>query len=107
MIQMWVFPAEQSGAADQEPVSFFLDGHTADTASQLNDIGEGLDEESLPHWSCVWHCRPPNPVFHLQFSSDGLLFASAGKSDRLVKIWYENKRGMLVLVEMQSVSKLS
>lgn len=27
----------------------------------------------------------------MAFSPDGTLFATSGKSDRLVKVWYENK----------------
>lgn len=29
----------------------------------------------------------------MSFSPDGTLFATSGKSDRLVKVWYENKNG--------------
>uniref|UniRef100_T1IMB2 RAVE complex protein Rav1 C-terminal domain-containing protein n=1 Tax=Strigamia maritima TaxID=126957 RepID=T1IMB2_STRMM len=51
-------------------------------------------EESVPiepYWSCIWSCKTAHPVCYLKFSPDGTLFASAGKTDRLVKIWYESK----------------
>lgn len=38
--------------------------------------------------------RTAQPVSFLKFSPDGTLFATAGKSDRLVKIWYSSKVGM-------------
>ena len=56
------------------------------------DSGCSVDQQPLT-WSCIWSHRPPNPVLHLKFSDDGLLFASVGKHDRLVRIWYENKKG--------------
>lgn len=49
-------------------------------------------EEEDRGWECVWSCHTATPVFHMSFSPDGTLFATAGKSDRLVKIWFENKQ---------------
>lgn len=49
-------------------------------------------EEDDRGWECVWSCHTATPVFHMSFSPDGTLFATAGKSDRLVKIWFENKQ---------------
>ena len=98
VIQMWVFPGSDQQNSEPDPVSFFIDSHAGATSSDAghvsDDVDEGLGDESVPHWVCTWHCRPANSVYYLKFSSDGLLFASAGKADRLVKIWYENKRGM-------------
>lgn len=42
-------------------------------------------------WICVWRCHTATPAYHLAFSPDGTLFATSGKNDRLVKIWYQNK----------------
>ena len=39
--------------------------------------------------------RPPNPVVFLAFSVDGTLFATAGRHDRLVRIWYQNQQLLL------------
>ncbi|XP_076371203.1 dmX-like protein 2 isoform X5 [Tachypleus tridentatus] len=50
------------------------------------------DTEECFKWECVWKCRTAHQVKILKFSPDGTLFASAGHSDRLVKIWYESKR---------------
>lgn len=49
------------------------------------------EEESDSSWDCVWKCHTATPVHHMAFSPDGTLFATSGKSDRLVKVWYENK----------------
>ncbi|KAH7643602.1 dmx-like protein [Dermatophagoides farinae] len=40
-------------------------------------------------WNCIWSCQTSTPICHLSFSPDGTLFCSTGRSDRLVKIWYE------------------
>ena len=49
--------------------------------------------DSLPTgWTCLWKTRPANPVKYLAFSSDGTLFATAGKHDRLVRVWYQNQQ---------------
>jgi DmX-like protein len=49
------------------------------------------DEAQEETWECVWKCHTAAPVHHMAFSPDGTLFATSGKSDRLVKVWYENK----------------
>ncbi|XP_032514293.2 dmX-like protein 2 isoform X1 [Danaus plexippus] len=54
-------------------------------------------EEDEPGWLCVWQCHTATPAHHLAFSPDGVLFATSGVNDRLVKIWYQNK----VLVQAQ------
>lgn len=85
-LQMWHLPDDASTL--KGPVEFFIEGKSeADPSSADAD-----SLEQVPQWVCLWHCRPSNTVYHLKFSSDGLLFASAGKSDRLVKVWYENKK---------------
>ncbi|CAH0724980.1 unnamed protein product, partial [Brenthis ino] len=48
-------------------------------------------EEEEPGWICVWQCHTATPAHHLAFSPDGVLFATSGVNDRLVKIWYQNK----------------
>ncbi|XP_052752135.1 dmX-like protein 1 isoform X3 [Galleria mellonella] len=48
-------------------------------------------EEEEPGWICVWRCHTATPAHHLAFSPDGVLFATSGINDRLVKIWYQNK----------------
>lgn len=67
------------------------------------EIGEEVNENSSPQglnasseqiaasWDCVWKQRTATATVHMAFSADGTLFATAGRSDRLVKIWFEQK----------------
>ncbi|XP_015792670.1 dmX-like protein 2 isoform X2 [Tetranychus urticae] len=57
--------------------------------SSNNENNNG-DEPEQVRWDCVWQCRTSSPVCFLRFSPDGSLFVSAGKTDRLVKVWYES-----------------
>lgn len=79
---MWHLLPEESEAADNKPPTVIGpdDAHSHD---------EGPDGCKM-RWDCVWRCRTASPVTFLRFSPDGALFVSAGKSDRLVKIWYES-----------------
>ncbi|XP_074651608.1 dmX-like protein 2 [Tubulanus polymorphus] len=52
------------------------------------------EESNLLDWDCLWQCRTASPVKYVQFSADGLLFASVGYNDRLVKVWYEQKKAL-------------
>lgn len=62
----------------------------SDRPLELQINGRSLDEDNAVHWDPVWQCRPSSPICFLKFSPDGSLFVSAGKADRLVKIWYES-----------------
>uniref|UniRef100_A0A1B6CLX3 RAVE complex protein Rav1 C-terminal domain-containing protein n=1 Tax=Clastoptera arizonana TaxID=38151 RepID=A0A1B6CLX3_9HEMI len=79
-----------------------LDEDTESGGQVTFEIGEdamGPQKDSIPAfdeeergWECVWKCHTATPVLHMAFSPDGTLFATAGKNDRLVKIWFENKQ---------------
>ncbi|KAL3867333.1 hypothetical protein ACJMK2_044544 [Sinanodonta woodiana] len=100
-----------------------LDEEQEDRLSQNVKFQLGVHEDespdhiasSLPHinvhdpdyillssWHAVWRCKPSSAVYHLKYSFDGLLFASAGKNDRLVKIWYEDRKIQLPLSHADS-----
>ena len=77
----------------------YVDISVAQGPTVTFEIGEDTNpqppagpEEDDRGWECVWSCHTATPVFHMSFSPDGTLFATAGKSDRLVKIWFENKQ---------------
>lgn len=74
-IQLWHH--EEQSEDQTGPVTFNIDDQTA------NDSGR---------WRCLWRTRPANPVFHLVYSPDGTLFATASKHDRLVRVWYQNQQ---------------
>lgn len=69
-IQIWSCPMQDSDAEEQEV-----------TEADSQQKGDCI-------WESMWQTKTATPVYNLKFSSDGQFFASAGKSDRLVKIWY-------------------
>ena len=66
------------------------------------NIGE--TSETSNTWECIWRVRPASSVVYLAFSADGTLFATAGKNDRLVRIWYQNQQ---LLLPSQGVEQIS
>ena len=54
--------------------------------------------DDLMSWENIWSCQTAIPIYHMTFSPDGSLFATCGRNDRLVKIWYENKQGINKIV---------
>ncbi|KAM4592854.1 dmX-like protein 2 isoform 6-T6 [Odontesthes bonariensis] len=54
---------------------------------------DGQMFEDKPHpvlndWNCVWQCKTAASVHIAKWSSDGEYFATAGKDDCLLKVWY-------------------
>ncbi|XP_035251721.1 dmX-like protein 2 isoform X3 [Anguilla anguilla] len=43
---------------------------------------------ALNDWKCVWQCKTAVPVHVMKWSPDGEYFATAGKDDCLLKVWY-------------------
>lgn len=83
-LQMW---REKISVTDdnEPPVVKFEIGGDRDPKTPTNE------KEDEIAWECIWTCQTATPVHHMTFSPDGTLFATSGKNDRLVKIWYENK----------------
>ena len=93
VIQMWQLTGFPDGQPhNQDPDNSSSQNQNQQEKRQKAQINLNHDHEPDDHlhWDCVWRCRTANPVFFLEFSPDGSLFISAGKSDRLVKIWYES-----------------
>ncbi|KAG8181368.1 hypothetical protein JTE90_008839 [Oedothorax gibbosus] len=83
-IQMWQLSiAGEDDIIEEEPVNIQVKCTT--------DEGSVVDIDEQCKWNCVWSCKTALPVAFLKFSPDGTLFATAGKTDRLVKIWYSSK----------------
>lgn len=83
-IQLWHEKVLRKEDDVEQPVTFEIGGDLRTPppgAEELNEVG----------WECIWKCNTATPVHHMAFSPDGTLFATSGKSDRLVKVWYENK----------------
>ncbi|XP_011486738.1 dmX-like protein 2 isoform X5 [Oryzias latipes] len=54
---------------------------------------DGQVNEDQPHpvlsdWNCVWQCKTAASVHIAKWSPDGEYFATAGKDDCLLKVWY-------------------
>ncbi|NXF09656.1 DMXL1 protein, partial [Smithornis capensis] len=45
----------------------------------------------LGEWRCIWQCKTASQVCLMKFSPDGEFFATAGKDDCLVKVWYNTE----------------
>lgn len=78
---------------ENEPVNVKFEIGGADPRTPNNEQDNDSQDQA---WECVWKCHTASPVHHMTFSPDGTLFATSGKSDRLVKVWYENKQCELV-----------
>ena len=69
------------------------------------NIGDNRD--ACATWECVWRVRPASPVVYLAFSADGTLFATAGKNDRLVRVWYQNQQLLMPSHGVEQISSHS
>ena len=89
-LQMWKFVERRKtkfdiGAVEEEE----------EVKSTTDAGGRGGGATRGGNWDSIWRVRPPNPVVFLAFSVDGTLFATAGRHDRLVRIWYQNQQLLL------------
>ncbi|NXC47113.1 DMXL1 protein, partial [Penelope pileata] len=49
---------------------------------------DNTERTGIGEWRCIWQCKTASQVFLMKFSPDGEFFATAGKDDCLVKVWY-------------------
>lgn len=87
------------------PVKFSIDEETEDQMNEENETENDTKKEDFyedeelnlfskrPHvlLQKIWEKRLPTPVRYLKYSPDGLLFATLGENDRVVKVWQEVK----------------
>ncbi|XP_026847140.1 dmX-like protein 2 [Drosophila persimilis] len=59
---------------------------------ESKEVKQSNQAEDVSTWENIWSCQTAIPIYHMAFSPDGTLFATCGRNDRLVKIWYENKQ---------------
>ncbi|XP_076994982.1 dmX-like protein 1 isoform X3 [Tamandua tetradactyla] len=45
----------------------------------------------IGEWRCIWQCKTASQVHLMKFSPDGEFFATAGKDDCLLKVWYNGE----------------
>ncbi|KAJ8247851.1 hypothetical protein GJAV_G00251230 [Gymnothorax javanicus] len=63
---------------------------SSDTLVEEED-GQTTEDKLLPvlnDWKCVWQCKTAMSVHVMEWSPDGEYFATAGKDDCLLKVWY-------------------
>lgn len=84
LLQLWhQSTLYQDDSQPSSGVTFQIGGDKDDKPKQ--------PEEEETGWICVWQCHTATPAHHLAFSPDGVLFATSGTKDTLVKIWHQNK----------------
>ncbi|KAM4710002.1 dmX-like protein 1 isoform 2-T2 [Discoglossus pictus] len=53
-----------------------------------DDESHEKPDTDFANWRCIWQCKTAFSVHLMKFSPDGEFFATAGKDDCLVKVWY-------------------
>ncbi|XP_075128224.1 dmX-like protein 1 [Leptodactylus fuscus] len=56
-----------------------------------NDDSQEKSDSDFANWTCIWQCKTAFSVHLMKFSPDGEFFATAGKDDCLVKVWYNTE----------------
>ncbi|XP_063782145.1 dmX-like protein 2 isoform X1 [Pseudophryne corroboree] len=73
-LQLWAPPSSDILEEDEDDI----DRH----------VTEDKVQPALNDWNCIWQCKTAVPVLLMKWSPDGEYFATAGKDDCLLKIWY-------------------
>ncbi|XP_015280973.1 PREDICTED: dmX-like protein 2 isoform X3 [Gekko japonicus] len=61
---------------------------TLEEEEEEEDVKEDKVHPVLNDWKCVWQCKTAVSVHLMEWSPDGEYFATAGKDDCLLKVWY-------------------
>ncbi|XP_039214794.1 dmX-like protein 2 isoform X6 [Crotalus tigris] len=76
-LQLWAPPAKDVLEEEDE---------------EEDNLDVGLKDDKnhpvLNDWKCIWQCRTAVSVHLMEWSPDGEYFATAGKDDCLLKVWY-------------------
>ncbi|KAM9311328.1 dmX-like protein 2 [Gastrophryne carolinensis] len=73
-LQLWAPPTSDILEEDEDD----MDEH----------VMEDKVQPALNDWNCIWQCKTAVPVLLMKWSPDGEYFATAGKDDCLLKVWY-------------------
>lgn len=85
----WVQTATIESETPILVMSFNLEGTRLIAGGQILQLWV-IEGVTKTNWQCIWRCQTASSIIYLKYSPDGTLFCSAGRSDRLVKIWYES-----------------
>ncbi|EDW66250.2 dmX-like protein 2 [Drosophila virilis] len=86
-IQLWKSKSPTHQPEEEHTGVKFEIGESKETKQTAN-----AQADDVSTWENIWSCQTAIPIYHMAFSPDGTLFATCGRNDRLVKIWYENKQ---------------
>ncbi|XP_056393355.1 dmX-like protein 1 isoform X2 [Hyla sarda] len=56
-----------------------------------NEDSQEKADTDFVTWTCIWQCKTAFSIHLMKFSPDGEFFATAGKDDCLVKVWYNSE----------------
>ncbi|XP_056428268.1 dmX-like protein 2 isoform X1 [Hyla sarda] len=73
-LQLWAPPSSDILEEDEDDLD--------------SDVIEDKVQPALNDWNCIWQCKTAVPVLLMKWSPDGEYFATAGKDDCLLKVWY-------------------
>ncbi|XP_063170605.1 dmX-like protein 2 isoform X2 [Candoia aspera] len=79
-LQLWAPPANNVLEEEEEE----------EEGEDNLDVGVKDDKNHpvLNDWKCIWQCKTAVSVHLMEWSPDGEYFATAGKDDCLLKVWY-------------------
>uniref|UniRef100_A0A5F8H1E5 Dmx like 2 n=1 Tax=Monodelphis domestica TaxID=13616 RepID=A0A5F8H1E5_MONDO len=55
---------------------------------EMDQVKDNKIPPVLNDWKCIWQCKTSVSVHLMEWSPDGEYFATAGKDDCLLKVWY-------------------
>ncbi|XP_068836223.1 dmX-like protein 1 isoform X5 [Capricornis sumatraensis] len=61
---------------------------SANLEKPAEDENPDKTDLNFGNWRCIWQCKTASQVHLMKFSPDGEFFATAGKDDCLLKVWY-------------------
>ncbi|XP_053318196.1 dmX-like protein 2 [Spea bombifrons] len=73
-LQLWAPPSSDILEEDEDDID--------------NHVTQDNVHPSLNDWNCIWQCKTAVSVHLMKWSPDGEYFATAGKDDCLLKVWY-------------------
>ena len=68
---------------------FYLGSQLLTAAAERIQLWKASHVDTQADWFCAWQYKSPNPISNVKFSPNGHYFATVGKDDSFVKIWYK------------------
>ncbi|XP_060693598.1 dmX-like protein 1 isoform X5 [Hemiscyllium ocellatum] len=70
-------------------LQLWSNGNLEDTINE-EEAADEIDPSKVSDWWCIWESKTASPIHLLKVSPDGEFFATVGKDDCLVKVWYNS-----------------